>query len=158
MKFYFTIEETSIEEQERKKCSQLLSGLNHKNYYLGKYESRGYTTIVYEVDGINFEDKDKIDLIKNIIKNNSDVIQVSEYMKFYYKIGKTYLLKEINERVENFLENMEFVFKRYNSHSSNGVFFIGLDVVNINPLNENEINDFMNMIKKIEGVNEVIIY
>ncbi|MFD3157283.1 hypothetical protein ACFIJ5_10545 [Haloimpatiens sp. FM7330] len=158
MKFYFTVEENSLEEQEIKKCSEILSRLNYKNYYLGKYKNREYVNIVFEIENIDLEDKAQIEDIKKNIKNNSNVIQASSYMKFYYKIEKTYLLKEINKKVKELLTEREYIFKCYNSHSSNGIIYVGLNVLNINPLNQNELKGFMNIVEKIEGVNQVIVY
>ena len=158
MKFYFTLKEEYSEEQEQLRCNKLLLDLGYKNSYLGRYISRDYITVIFYIESVNLDDKCSIDLIEKNIKDKCNVIEVNTYMKFYYSLEKSYLLKQTNLKVDNLLKEKDYIFRRYNSHSNNGIIYIGLNILNIDPLKENEIESFMRMLNEVEGINEVLIY
>jgi len=158
MRFYFTLKEECPEEKERVECNKVLTNLGYKTSYLGGYISRDYITIIFDIEAVDLDDKHSIDLIEKNIKAKCNILEMDIYMKFYYILEKRYLLKQTNLKVSNLLKKEGYTFRIYNSHSNNGILYVGLNIFNIDPLRENEIEVFTNKINKIEGVNEVIIY
>ena len=156
MKLYITLNAEASLQEETQKIQQSLDWLTISYIILGSYENRGHITIV--VDILKATEIEDFIVPENILKQNIDVLEVDHYMKFYYILQTGHASSIVNPKVRAVLEQEGYKLKIYNSHSENGLIYIGLKIMDINPLNKEELNRVVNLVKKIEGISDTILY
>lgn len=154
MKLYITLnEETDIDEQLTR-LQQLLQMYPYK--MLGNYESRGYTTFVVQLGADASEEV--LNTLEAELKEQLDLLEVERYMKFYYILEVGSKSTEVNPKVRDLLEQQGYQVKTYNSHSENGHMYVGLKVMDINPMNRDEVEQIYSLVRTIDGIQDVILY
>lgn len=151
MKIYITIED----RLDYSYCSEFEKLLNKLGAeFIGSYESRGYNTIIADV-------RCSEDVIEKIIQNIRDqvnTLEVATSMKFYCTLDSDARPVDINPILRRRLAEKEYEAVVYPSHSENGINYVGINIKNLNPLDAEEMNRFKQLMKQINGVNNLIFY
>lgn len=154
MKLYITFNQEANIDEQIMKLQQILQIYPYK--ILGNYESRGYTTFVVQLEADTSEEL--LNTLEAELKEQLDLLEVERYMKFYYilEVGSKSL--DVNPKVRDLLEQEGYQVKTYNSHSKNGYIYVGLKVMDVNPMKKDEIDRFYSLVKIIDGIQDVILY
>lgn len=154
MKLYITLNEDVDIDEQLTTLKKILQMYPYK--ILGSYESRGYATFVIQLgDGVLEE---ALTTLEAELKEQLDLLEVERYMKFYYLLETGSKSSEINPKVRNLLEEQGYQVKTYNSHSENGHMYIGLKVLDINPMERDELEPIYSLVKSIDGIQDIILY
>lgn len=156
MVLYITITEDAVEKEEEDKIKNMLQECRYNYNYKGIYTSRNYSTLI--IDIYDLKSNDEYMKIKNIIECTNKVFEIDNYLKFYYLIEHGNSIKEINDKVKEKLDNKAYIYKIYNSHSQNGIFYVGLKIPNMNPFDNDKISELKNIVQNIDGVLKLIEY
>lgn len=154
MNLYITLNGDSDIDEQLEKLYQILQVYRYK--ILGNYESRGYMTVVIQLEDDVLEEA--LITLEAELKEQMDLLEVERYMKFYYILEIGSRSSEINPKVRGLLEKQGYQAKTYNSHSENGHMYVGLKVMDINPMDRDEIEQIDSSIKIIDGIQDIILY
>lgn len=156
MILYITLNDDAEYKLETEKMKQILNELKYDYQVLGKYIRRGYVTAVLEIIS-KISDNDALFIQKNI-KDTCNILESGTYMKYYYTIKSGYELKNVNDKVRKILNEEGYNYRICNSHSENGIFYIGLQVADLNPFDNKQVEKLEGMINNIQGVWELTKY
>lgn len=116
MNLYITLNEEVDVEEQIQKLNQAMGSTTYKE--IGHYDSNGYTTIVIRLENVTTDEE--IDNIEATLKQRMNLLEISQYMKFYYILKTGYKCSEVNPKVRKTLRDQGYTVKTYNSHSENG--------------------------------------
>lgn len=156
MILYITLNDDADYKLETEKMKQILSEQKYDYQVLGNYTSRGYVTTVLEITS-KTSDNDALTIQRNI-KDTCNTLESGTYMKYYYTIEPGYEIKIVNDKVRKTLNYEGYNYRIYNSHSENGIFYIGLQVADLNPFDNKKMEKLEGMINNIQGICELTKY
>lgn len=156
MILYITLNDDADYELETEKMKQILSEQKYSYQLLGNYTSREYVTIVLEITS-KIYDNDPLTIQRNI-NDTCNTLESGTYMKYYYTIEPGYEIKIVNDKVRETLNEEGYNYRIYNSHSENGISYIGLQVADLNPFDNKQMEKLEGIINNIQGVCEITKY
>ena len=151
MKIYITLAD-SAQNSDYSRLQTVLSGIGYS--ILGSYASRNCRTVVIDAKSL------ESDVVARIghMREDSQILEVGTYMKFYCTLDRGVRPIHVNPFLRKILEEEKYEVIVYPSHSENGINYVGVNIKDLNPLDVEEMNRFKQLVKQINGVNNLIIY
>ena len=131
MKLYITLEDNTS-STEYNICKEILN--RQGSNLLGSYESRGYVTLVSDVEGSG---ENIIELTEEIMQSVS-ILEIRRTMKFYCSLDSDVRPLQVNPEVRKRLKELGYVATVYPAHTENGICYIGIEVDGLNPFDKQE--------------------
>lgn len=154
MYLYITLDEAVNRENSTKIINEKINSKIYNIEFVDSYISRDYETLIFRTD----IGEDQFNNIKSILKNEGYILEIDKYMKYYYSFISSNDSIDINNTIKKVLNEKGYEFKLSRSHSKNGELFMLLRILNINPLDVEELRKIEDSIKSIEGINKIIKY
>lgn len=154
MYLYITLDEAVNRENSIKLINEKINSYIHNIEFIGSYISRDYETVIFKTD----IDETQFNNIKPILMDENYILEIDKYMKYYYSIMSSKDTININNSVKKVLNDKRYEFKLSRSHSQNGELFMLLKILNINPLDKEELTKIEDNIKSIEGIDSIKKY
>ena len=73
-------------------------------------------------------------------------------------LNEGYYSKDVNDIIKKSLNNKGYKYKIYNSHSNEGMTYVGLKILNINPFDYEELNKLKDLVEEDKGILKLIKY
>lgn len=154
MYLYITLDEAVNRENSVKLINEKINSDIYNIEFIGSYISRDYETVIFKTDIGDAQ----INKIKSIIIDENYILEIDKYMKYYYSIMSSKDTTNINNSIKKVLNDEGYKFKLSRSHSQNGELFMLLKILNINPLDKDELKNIQDKIETIDGIDKFIKY
>lgn len=148
MKIYITLEE-NITTMEYERCKEMLK--KNSCNIIGTYESRGYETLVVDIGA---HEESIIEQICKVVP----ILEVRKAMKFYCSLDRGIYPVQVNPIIREKLSKSGYNARVYPAHTENGVLYIGIEIEDMNPLDELELQEYMKVINVIKGISQLSFY
>lgn len=154
MYLYITLDEAVNRENSTKLINEKINSKIYNIEFVDSYISRDYETLIFRTD----IGEDQFNNIKSILNDEDYILEIDKYMKYYYSFISSKDSIVINNSIKKVLNDKGYEFKLSRSHSENGELFMLLKILNINPLDKEELIKIEDNIERIEGIDRIIKY